>query len=863
MSFCSPVIFFAVFLGFAAPLLQAGPAASLTLESSELRLVWAKNTSGWTLTQAAVGRDGDWLPFGEPSGDYTVLFAAVKPEVTSAPIVAPGIPANFPESYHKYILPRWQQALQSVPMNTAGQVFSFHPENARRQDSGIEFSQQTEVAQVTARWEIDPARPTDVVVSLMLTARREGWFSLASPTLATLPSPDLAWAMVPGYFQGDRINSALNLSYGYGHGLPDRPVVVRERAASTLAPLMTNRAGITLAVVPEPGTAADPWAYDRDTRQVWRLGLSHMDRAGGLSPTLYHPVLGEEGSHLAAGDQVRFRFRYVARHADWFSILKYTAREIYGLPEFLSMKRPTRSLSSRRAALRRYVTDDQTSLWRTESSGSLTLGAQAYNGGVLGSKGDAMKNSDYGAMWMLAKMTADPLLIRDRLPFARNFKILQQQIEPGFFQGAALGQYYLSKSQRFAEEWGDYVEPVALTYYVILDLGNILLFNPADTELRDRLRLGADRLLSWQHQDGHWEVAYDRQTHEATFCDLSDLRPTFYGLLVAYRSLGDEKYLAAARRGADWLLVNAIGPLRFLGVCGDTRFAPDFATAQIAQALLDLYEITGDRRYLAGGIAAARFYATSIFTHPMATRQSKQAGGSLRQDWEINQSGFSFEHGGILGSANNGGPIPLTSHAGLFVRIAHLTGESYFLELARAGAWARDAFVDPKTSVASYYWNTMNRGAGPFPHHAWWQIGWITDYLIAEATYRSKGAISFPRGFFTPKVGPHASYGFAPGKIYGHAAELRWEDVTTSRPEVDSLLTEATDGTLRVILLNNSVHPQTADVEVNAATLTRGRKTTWTSISVIDAAGRSKTEPTANSVRVTIPATGLVTVALQ
>ncbi len=45
----------------------------------------------------------------------------------------------------------------------------------------------------------------------------------------------------------------------------------------------------------------------------------------------------------------------------------------------------------------------------------------------------------------------------------------------------------------------------------------------------------------------------------------------------------------------------------------------------------------------------------------------------------------------------------------------------------------------------------MNKGAGPYPHHAWWQIGWITDYLLAEAQLRSDGQITFPRGFVTPK----------------------------------------------------------------------------------------------------------------
>src|SRR5207237_2617349 len=134
------------------------------------------------------------------------------------------------------------------------------------------------------------------------------------------------------------------------------------------------------------------------------------------------------------------------------------------------------------------------------------------------------------------------------------------------------------------------------------------------------------------------------------------------------------------------------------------RFAPDFATAQIAQALLDLHAATGQARYREAGIAAGRFYLTSVFTHPVATTAPKTANKTARADWEINQQGLSYEHGTALGSANTGGPILLASHAGLFLRLHRLTGEPLFRDLARAGAWARDAFVAPAPSVASYWW---------------------------------------------------------------------------------------------------------------------------------------------------------------
>src|SRR5690606_21457215 len=278
-----------------------------------------------------------------------------------------------------------------------------------------------------------------------------------------------------------------------------------------------------------------------------------------------------------------------------------------------------------------------------------------------------------GAMWMLAHIMSDSTLLQTRLPFARNFKLEQQQVTNGFFKGAAIGQYYLSKGKRFTEEWGNYVEPIALTYYIMIDIGNMLLFDSTDAVLKERLRLGAEKLLQWQHTDGHWVVAYDRATTERVFTDLTDYRPTFYGLMVAYKILGDKEYLKAAVKGANWFIKEAVNKKRFLGVCGDLRFAPDFATIQSAEALLELYSFTKDQKYLTAAIETAKFYTTSIYTHPIPDTQQKKVNGQLREDWEISQAGLSFEHGGTVGSATKQGPILLASHAGHFVRMFNLT----------------------------------------------------------------------------------------------------------------------------------------------------------------------------------------------
>jgi hypothetical protein len=854
--------------GCTSALRNENTSGTVALENEAVKVQWQQENGGWKIQSIQAYTGQDWEPLRNVSGEYTLLYSAQKPDSIPDRSGLDSLAANFPEPIYKYVINTWEDNIRPVPMNTAGEAIHFFPESVRQTANGAwQFRQESEVASVQADWSLDEEYAHDIRVRLTIRAKKPGYFSVATPSLATVPENELRWGIVPGHLQGKEINPNLVLSYAYGQGIPDKPIILRERTASTLAPILSNADGFSLALIPDPGTARDPWASDKNTHSDWQLGLSLMNRKAQLSPTAYHPVLGQKDSYREAGDSVVFNFRYTLQKADWFTVFNHAVYNVYRFGDFLSLKKNRQSLTDRIQSMHRYVTDDQTSMWRVERFEGMPIGAQAYLGGVVGSDKDAMKNSDYGAMWMLATTTGDPVLRQTRLPYARNFKLKQQQQAPGFFKGAAVGQYYLSKSTKFTEEWGPYVEPIGLTYYTMLDIGNILLFEPNDPELRERLRLGAERLLDWQYPDGHWEVAYDREGEHPRFTELSDLRPTFYGLLVAYRILGDSRYLNAARKGADWLVKNAVDKANFLGVCGDLRFAPDFATGQTAQALLDLYDVTGEETYKQAAIEAAKVYTASIYTHPVATREKKQVNGTEREDWEISQVGLSFEHGGSIGSAAINGPILLASHAGMFMRMFGLTGETIFRDMARAAATGRDAFVDPATSVASYYWRTMNAGAGPYPHHAWWQIGWITDYLMAKAEARSGGRIVFPRGFITPKVGPHQTYGFAPGKIFGEPAGLWLPSgmAEVKNPHVEYIGARHTSGKrLYMVLLNTDAEAQTVSVKLHPDKVLPGKKLKWTKVSLLDQNGNPLPSPKADdSWSLTLPAYGLQVLAVE
>lgn len=802
----------------------------MVLKNDKLLIGFSKTTDGWQVSKfEAADKGGHFIAFGQPRGEYALLFSAVKPSGEEVKLVENEDTINYLEDLYKTtIMGNYKKSMAAVPLNRAGEANYFYPGDAKKVGQSIIFEQTTKYGKYTATWELDSRFANDLHVNIQFTASENGYYSLPTPTLATIQDKDLLWGAVPGVFWGDGIQEDFKLAYNYAQGLPKYPVQCNENTITTLASILSTTGGTTLATIPSPGQDRNPYLKDAVTHnKIWKVSLSHKNRKSELSPTAYHPVLGEEGSELKAGESLTFDFRYSLQCTDWYSVYKHVIYDIYDLKKSLHYKQTEQSLSERVLSMYDYVLDDEKSMWHVEDYHGLKIGAQSYNSIVVGSDNDAMKNADYGAVWILAGATKDKRLISDRLPYLRNFKIAQQQTVPGFTQGATKGQYYLAKKKDFVEEFGDHVEPIALTYYTLMDMGNILLFEPQDLELKNALRLGADRLLAWQHPDGGFDVGYQRSTMKPIHTDLKDLRPTFYGFVIAYRLLGDKKYLVAAQKGADWIIENAANKGHFLGVCGDARFVNDFATGQCAQALLDMYDITKSKKYLDAAIATARIYTMSIYTHPVPTDETKVVKGKVWKDWQLSQVGLNFEHGGTMGSANGGGPILLVSHTGMFVRLYALTKDRLFLDLARAGALGRDAHVNPQNRVASYYWASMDKGPGPWPHHAWWQIGWIMDYLVAEAELRTEGKVQFERGFMTPKVGPNEPIGFKPGIINGESANLiiRKGLVKFNNPNIDYIAAQSLDKRkLFVVVLNSQDRECKVNATIHMANLDNGNK---------------------------------------
>lgn len=244
----------------ATSILCAQQPKELSLTNNNIRIVWQQSNEGWKIKTLAVRKGESWVNAENPSGEYTFLYASEKPVSKPSQTFKTITGVQFPEpAYHKQIQSKWDESTGDVSLNTAGKAYHFLPAKAVRSSlNSILFTQQTEVGTLISEWGIDPGFSTDVLIKQTLSVKKPGYYSIASATLASVSEKDLQWATVPGYFQGNKIEKNFVAAYAYGNGVPELPVVYRERCASTLCPMITSNNGITYAVIPNPDLGRDP-----------------------------------------------------------------------------------------------------------------------------------------------------------------------------------------------------------------------------------------------------------------------------------------------------------------------------------------------------------------------------------------------------------------------------------------------------------------------------------------------------------------------------------------------------------------------------------------------------------------------------
>jgi hypothetical protein len=135
---------------------------------------------------------------------------------------------------------------------------------------------------------------------------------------------------------------------------------------------------------------------------------------------------------------------------------------------------------------------------------------------------------------------------------------------------------------------------------------------------------------------------------------------------------------------------------------------------------------------------------------------------------------------------------------------------------------------------------------------------------MAEASLRSAGQVSFPRGFVTPKVGPHQTYGFAPGKIFGAPASLLNTSsfIRIESPQVEYITAISTDKKRVYLVLMNDVNEEISTA-VNLETSGFSSSINPVIKNITELTGSKTSAPASGQFTISLPGYGLRVFAID
>ena len=369
------------------------------------------------------------------------------------------------------------------------------------------------------------------------------------------------------------------------------------------------------------------------------------------------------------------------------------------------------------------------------------------------------------------------------------------------------------------------------------------------------------------------------------------------GLLALYHSTKDPETLKQATEGADAYIAKRMEQPEETfdsSEAGDFFFWTSYSPLWIN--LLDLYEVTGERRFLDAAHRGAREFTQYVMMSPRipegdvainpggkapfyAYLKSK---GHVQMDapeenvpaWRLSEIGLTPESSPTVISHRG---IFMTNHAAWMMRLAEFTGDQFLHDVARAGVVGR------YENFPGYHINT-NRSTvyekEKYPYHShkelsynsfhynhvWPHATLLVDYLINDVFQKSEGKVSFP-GRYSQGYGYLQSriYGDRPGVYYDEKDVYLWLPkglLTINDPQLN-YVTGRRDGALFVALANQSPQEVATEVKLNPALAAFSDKS-----AVVKAWVNNKpvsTLPTLENggVNITVPPAGLVVLMID
>lgn len=657
--------------------------------------------------------------------------------------------------------------------------------HARVMDNRVEWSfPEQEDFSLRATLEV-PSGRAEPRLEFHFTPKKKKWFSVGYTGAPEVEPVSMDEMWQPLIWQEKRF--------------PNQPFLT-EAARCPLPATLVGYGGVVYGVVADPNEL--PF-MPMPTPANSRFGVAVRNAAGHAQPTLFAPILGGVGSLMTPGQTIDFGLRLVLQSGKITDAYEALARGLYAFHDY----RRNSDLGSLNRTLERTV-DYAMSEWARFNE---DLRGCAYDTDVPGSVKNisplhplslALVMDDERLFTRRARPMMEYGMSREKFLFTVNPEVTRQGASANL-KGPNLPVSELAALYEFSGKRSPILLRVAEQLY------------------------GKTRTLN---------------------LDAAVRGDTWQNALAFYRATGERTWLEKAKAGADTYIKQRLDKPQMDFHDPDSRgmffwssYAPNW------MELYELFDASGDRRYLEASREGARRFAQFVWMCPTIPdeevlvniggkapsyrKSDKVQGISIPEErvpaWRVSEIGLTCESSGT--SKGHRG-ILLATHGPWMLRLAEQTGDSFLHDIGRSTIPGR------YTSFPGYHMNTarttvyekpdfaqrpmseLNSTTSLHYNHIWPHAAMLLDYLVADAEYCTRGGIKFPScyaegyAYVQERV-----YGKAPGIFYGDTGVWLWMPkglLTFDNSEINYVAGRS-GGTLYLALMNQSAEPVSAALHLD------------------------------------------------
>ncbi len=777
---------------------QAEPTDSYSIENEYTKVVFYKvPTSGGQVVQNEIYNkvDGAWVKTNsrEEQLGYLVMHADKASVEESQNLLV--LQADY--SYKG----ESDSVMTSNPY-TAGAGLWMVPDDYIADGNKVTlYFPANEYGTMTATWTLD--ENTSAAVSVDMTFAKDGYYSIGAFEGDELDVDDVEYVLAPFRYQYKRI--------------PENPELLSEMYLFTPMGTYTlyenNKYAslpVTKGVVAEPGWIPLRWVKsDMSLFGMTIKGQSNMPQGG-----LFAPIMGNEDSKMTAGDSYNMQYRVVSEVSGWFETYEDVVTNLFDVTDY--RKNYSVSLNQAIFNTRDLMMDDEFGGWDPIDKAHYNIEGMnvTSTGNSMQALQDYLLTEDADMLERRTIPTLANTLSRKEIHFNRTGIVgggtyWAQKTGPdtigepikGFNANVMGGMYEMTHGaipflHEYTLEKGQ--TEVTNSYGSIASFANDLSMYKysGDKKYLDSAIAKADKYLEEEVYAEDTEIPrWDLFIYIAYY-------PNLASLIDIYEVTGDKKYLDAAEYVAQWMSTGLWVP----GVDGTRKTDPFWVN--------DVNEIVGEnpsydnpQSHWEGSLHRR----VGGLTVEEATESNKIISNLYKQveGWVPSRVGLGIEQASTF---KGGKHIIMQSFVGDFMKLAGYTGNDYYATIAR------NAMVGRFSTYAGYYRSNFTTydqetdygrygpdNTGIYWHHIPPYLAMMEEFLINQAFAWSNTNIHFPSlrqqgyAYFNSN-----QYGHEPGKFYDESDMWLWIDEGVINPDsiqVDWIAAKK-DGVLGLALMN-------------------------------------------------------------